>query len=113
MAELALPPPTRLGCPEPILESINQSIISLMALSIKHPEADRLARELAARTGESLTEAVVVALRERLIRTTGRSQKLGLRAELAAIRRRCAALPRLDGRAADEILGYDQRGLPA
>ncbi|MCB9530155.1 MAG: type II toxin-antitoxin system VapB family antitoxin, partial [Myxococcales bacterium] len=39
-----------------------------MALSIKNDEADRLARELAALTGESLTEAVVVSLRERLAR---------------------------------------------
>ena len=37
-----------------------------MALSIKSEEADRLARELARRTGETMTEAVTVALRERL-----------------------------------------------
>ncbi len=84
-----------------------------MALSIKDPEADRLARELAARTGETLTEAVVVALRERLARETGRTRSIPLREELAAIRRRCAALPVLDTRAGDEILGYDERGLPA
>jgi hypothetical protein len=36
-------------------------IFATMALSIKDPEADRLARELAARTGETLTEAIVVA----------------------------------------------------
>ena len=84
-----------------------------MALSIKDPEADRLARELAARTGETLTEAVVVALRERLARETGRTRSIPLREELAAIRRRSAALPVLDTRTADEILGYDGRGLPA
>lgn len=84
-----------------------------MALSIKDPEADRLARELAARTGESLTEAVLVALRERLARETGRTRSIPLREELAAIRRRCAALPVVDNRSADEILGYDGRGLPA
>lgn len=84
-----------------------------MALSIKDPEADRLARELAARTGETLTEAVVVALRERLARETGRTRVIPLREELAAIRRRCAALPVLDARTADEILGYDDHGLPA
>ena len=84
-----------------------------MALSIKDPEADRLARELAARTGESLTEAVLVALRERLARETGRTKAIALREELAAIRRRCAALPVVDNRSADEILGYDDRGLPA
>jgi antitoxin VapB len=84
-----------------------------VALSIKDPEADRLARELAARTGETLTEAVVVALRERLARETGRARTVPMREELATIRRRCAALPVLDNRAADEILGYDDRGLPA
>lgn len=84
-----------------------------MALSIKDPEADRLARELVARTGETLTEAVVVALRERLARQTGRTRSIPLHEELAAIRRRCAALPVLDTRTADDILGYDGRGLPA
>ena len=39
-----------------------------MALCIKTEEADRLARELAAATHESITEAVTVALRERLAR---------------------------------------------
>lgn len=58
-----------------------------MALSIKDPEADRLARELATRTGETLTPA--------------------------AIRHRCASLPVLDTRPAHEILGYDDHGLPA
>lgn len=84
-----------------------------MALSIKDAEADRLARELAARTGETLTEAVVVALRERLARETGRTRTVPLHETLAAIRHRCAALPVLDTRTSDEILGYDERGLPA
>lgn len=84
-----------------------------MALSIKHPEADRFARALAARTGETLTEAVVTALRERLARETGRARVVPLRDELAAIRHRCAALPVVDNRSAEAILGYDERGLPA
>ncbi len=83
-----------------------------MALSIKHPEADRLARELALETGESLTQAVVQALRERLRRERGRVNAPRLRDELRAIRKRCAALPELDKRSADEILGYDEHGLP-
>lgn len=84
-----------------------------MALSIEDPEADRLARELAARTGETLSEAVVVALRERLVRQTGRAAVTALRDELAAIRRRCAALPVIDDRSAEEIVGYDDSGLPS
>jgi antitoxin VapB len=83
-----------------------------VALSIKDPEADRLARELAARTGETLTEAIVVALRERLARQAGRNRAIPLGEELAAIRRRCAELPVLDDRAGDVIIGYDQHGLP-
>ena len=83
-----------------------------MALSIKHPEADRLARELAARTGESLTDVVVNALKQRLRREQGRARALTLRDEIREIRRRCAALPVVDGRDADDILGYDASGIP-
>ena len=83
-----------------------------MALSIKHPEADRLARELAAHTGETLTEAIVTSLRERLAREKARVSPRGVSDELGEIGSRCAALPILDGRSADEIVGYDDRGLP-
>ncbi len=83
-----------------------------MSLSIKHPEADRLARELAARTGESLTEAVLNALRERLTREQGRLKTPRLRDELRAIRKRCASLPVLDDRSPEATLGYDEHGLP-
>ena len=83
-----------------------------MALSVKDPEADRLAREVAARTGETLTTAVVVALRERLVRLRGRTRRQRLRDDLRDIARRCAQLPTLDDRSAEEILAYDQRELP-
>ena len=83
-----------------------------MALSIKHPEADRLARELADATGETLTEAIIRALRERLRREQGRRRGPRLRDEIGAIRRRCAALPVRDHRSPDQILGYDEKGLP-
>jgi antitoxin VapB len=83
-----------------------------MAISLKDPEADRLAREVAARTGESLTGAVIVALRERLARLKARRRPRSLREDLRDIGRRCAALPTLDERSADEILGYDDHGLP-
>lgn len=83
-----------------------------MALSLKDPEADRLAREVAARTGETLTAAVIVALRERLARLRGRPRRRPLRDELREIGERCARLPDLDTRAPDEVLGYDDRGMP-
>src|SRR6266850_5147851 len=83
-----------------------------LALSVKDPEADRLAREVVARTGETLTQAVVVALRERLARLRGRGKRRRLRDELREIAQRCTQLPTLDDRSGDEILGYDDRGLP-
>ena len=83
-----------------------------MALSIKNPAADRLARELAATTGESLTCAILKALEERLLRERGRKKTPRLRDELRAIRERCARLPVLDARDPDEILGYDEQGAP-
>ena len=83
-----------------------------MALSLKDPEVDRLAREVAARTGETLTAAVAAALRERLARLKGRRRRRPLRDDLREIARRCAALPTLDDRSADEIVGYDERGVP-
>ncbi len=84
-----------------------------MTLTIKHPEADRLAREFAACTGETLTEAVLNALRERLVRERGKVKTPRLRDELRAIRQRCAALPVLDARGSEDILGYDEHGLPS
>lgn len=84
-----------------------------MALSIKHPEADRLARELSKITGESLTEAILTALRERLNRTRRERQESALALELDLIRRRCAEIPLLDPRSPEEILGYDDSGVPA
>jgi antitoxin VapB len=84
-----------------------------MALSIKHPEADRLARELAESTGEGITEAVLNALRERLARLRKRKPRTRpLSDELRAIGERVAAMPVLDPRSADDIIDYDERGLP-
>ena len=83
-----------------------------MALYIKHPDAKRLAEELSVHTGESIAEAVVKALRERLVRETGRALRPCLKEDLLAMGNRMAALPDLDPRGADEILGYNERGVP-
>lgn len=83
-----------------------------MALSIKHPEADRLARELARRQGRSLTEAVIHALEMELERERRRVRATGVAEALLAIGRRHAALPVLDDRSDDEILGYGPDGVP-
>lgn len=84
-----------------------------MALNIKNPEAERLARELAEATGENITRAVTQALRERLIRKTGRVPDVTLREDIRRIQERVASLPVLDDRTPDEIIGYDEHGLPA
>jgi antitoxin VapB len=83
-----------------------------MTLSIKNPEADRLARQLAEATGESLTDAVIRALRDRLENIKGRRLAGGLQDEIARMQERIAGLPRLDQRSDEEIVGYDDRGLP-
>ena len=83
-----------------------------MSLYIRNAEADRLARELVERTGETLTEAVVVALRERLDRTPEKVDDLEARlARIRAIQDRVAAAPVLR-EGSDEELLYDADGLP-
>lgn len=81
-----------------------------MALSIKTDEADRLARALAAETGESLTEAVTQALRERLSRLqSGRRADLAFTIDrLVAEFGECAS-PDVDD---DALIGYDAWGAP-
>ena len=82
-----------------------------MALNIKDPEAEKFVRELAAATGEGITTAIRKAAQERLQRLRKGSSG-GLAAQLLTIGARCAALPDLDQRSVEEILGYDERGLP-
>ena len=83
-----------------------------MALNIRNDEAERLAARLAELTGETKTEAVAQALRERLARLDRQRRGRRLADELDDIARHCASLPVLDARPADEILGYDSEGLP-
>jgi antitoxin VapB len=83
-----------------------------MALSIKDPKTERLARNLAQLTGENITTATKRAIEERLRRLGGHSRKAALLEDLADIRRRWSALPVLDDRTSEEILGYDEHGLP-
>ena len=84
-----------------------------MPLSIKDPETERLARDLAHRTGETITMATKKALEDRLRRIGGTRQKTLLLEDLEAIRRRCAKLKALDNRTPDDIIGYDEMGLPS
>jgi len=82
-----------------------------MALNIKDPEVDRLARELASRTGLSITKAVRKALDEQLKRE-GRKSDVSLAEELLEIGRRASRLPVYSTETEDEILGYDEDGIP-
>jgi antitoxin VapB len=83
----------------------------LMPISIRDPETDRLAREVAALTGESLTSAINVALKERLARE--RAHRDGRVARLLAIGERCAAQMGPGARSTDHAeLFYDEVGLP-
>lgn len=81
-------------------------------LNIKHPEADRLARILAQQLGETITEVVIEALREKLLREQGKRAPIELKENLLNIGRRCAVLPDQDKRSPDEIMGYNSHGLP-
>jgi antitoxin VapB len=83
-----------------------------MALNIRNVEAERLATELAKATGETKTEAVTKALRDRLSRVKRGRMRRRLADELDDIALHCASLPVLDPRTGDEILGYDESGLP-
>jgi len=84
-----------------------------MAISIKSIETEDLAREIAARTGESLTGAIQKALEERLVRLNNNRRSPALAAQIDDIIQRVDAMPDLDPRTPDEIIGYDENGLPS
>jgi antitoxin VapB len=86
-----------------------------MALSIRNPETEKLARQVSRLTGETLTDAIGKSLRERLERlkrNRGRSRE-AVRKDIDEILARVDALPELDTRTPDEIIGYDENGLPS
>ncbi len=82
-----------------------------MALNIRNREAEQLAADLAALTGETKTQAVVKALRHRLEMVRRQRRTCGLADRLDGIAEHCASLPLLDRRTPEEML-YDDRGLP-
>lgn len=83
-----------------------------MALSIRNAETEKLASAVAAMTGETKTEAVTKALKERLENLKRRRSRKRLADELDEIARHCASLPAQDKRSDDEIMGYDEKGMP-
>ncbi|MYD87837.1 MAG: PSK operon transcription factor [Acidobacteria bacterium] len=83
-----------------------------MALNIRNAETERLVAELALLSGRTKTEAVAEAIRDRLERLRRERSRRSLADELDEIGRRCAKLPVRDGRPANEIIGYDEYGVP-
>jgi antitoxin VapB len=83
-----------------------------MPLNIRSEETEELANALAKLTGETKTEAVTQALRERIQRVRRARTKRRLADELDEIALHCSTLPVRDTRSADEIMGYDENGLP-
>jgi antitoxin VapB len=90
-----------------------------MAILIKDQEANKLIQTLAARTGESITDAVKQAVRERLERLPlSKFQRGPLREDeiaarkrgVAKLRAKCDAMPTIDDRTPDEIIGYNEFG---
>ncbi len=84
-----------------------------MPLNIKDAETHALAKRLASLTGESMTKAVKHAVQEKLERIEKRQGGAALADELDYIALQCAGLPRRDMRSAEEIVGYDEHGLPS
>lgn len=83
-----------------------------MGLNIKNDETYELAKRLASLTGETMTQAVTVALRDRLTREKAKRNRAGVAQRLMEIGRRSAGRPVLDDRGPDEIIGYDDQGAP-
>ena len=83
-----------------------------MPLSIKNDDTERLARKVAEATGESLTEAIHRALEDRWRNLRSKRHARVLSGQIEELLRRVDSLPTLDSRPADEILGYDENGLP-
>jgi antitoxin VapB len=83
-----------------------------MALSIKNDATERLARQVAGETGESLTEAIQRALEERWERLKTKRRSRALKSQIEDLLRRVDALPTLDSRPMEDILGYDEHGMP-
>ncbi len=83
-----------------------------MAISVKSSEAERLAREVAEATGESLTEAITRALEERLHRLRSAKAFVEYERGVERIQKSIRERPVLDSRSADEIIGYGPDGAP-
>jgi antitoxin VapB len=82
-----------------------------MTVLIRDDEADRMIRQLAERTGETITDAVKKAVADRLASTPLSEKEIAERLRrLKAIVAEADAIPTVDHRSADEIIGYNDKG---
>lgn len=97
--------------PEVTMEKLK---MHFMPLSIEDPHVERLARDLAASRGLSVAEVVRQALEawQRQGLPAAEDDAPDLEATLLRIAAEYRTLPKLDSRSDDEILGYDETGLP-
>ena len=84
-----------------------------MPVSIKNPQTETISRKLADLTGETLTEAIRVAVEERYERLRRARSGRSLADELNTIALRCAGMPILSELSGDEVLEYDEFGVPS
>ena len=82
-----------------------------MALSIRNPYAEQLARQVSSITKENITQTIIKALENRLENLKGKKTILDVEQQILSISQRCSALPDLDNRTDDEIMGYDESGV--
>jgi len=82
-----------------------------MALCIRNPQAEKLAREIAALSGKNITQVVITALEYQADALRRRKASPDMIEEIMRISRRCSAIPDRDTRSPDEILGYDPFGV--
>lgn len=83
-----------------------------MPISIRNVKAESLARDIAGRTGETMTKAIVVALEERLARLRSVRETHGAAQQILNVARRINRRRALDTRSPEAILGYGKHGLP-
>jgi len=83
-----------------------------MPISIKNDETEKLTRQLAELTGETITVAIRIAVAERYDRVKRVREGRSLREEIKEIALRCASRPVVSQMTDDEILGYDEFGIP-
>ncbi len=83
----------------------------LMALSIRNPQAEKLAKEIIAIDGGNVTQVIINALQDKLDRLRGRTAHTDIAKEIMDISSRCSSIPDIDKRDPDEILGYNSNGI--